>query len=742
MITRARSRLAHTSSAHVPEEAKLRAAFSVFDTDHSGTLSAAELRAVLAKPGPGGRPPFTDEQIEALIAEFSEDGNGELRYGEFCRIWSAASDPTTSSDPANSDPTTSSDPPDSAAGTAGADSFEQPAAAAADRPASSPPPEDLEGVRASASRTTPAASSSSSSSSSSSLLSAPFSEKEQPSRAPAFEEANAPHKDVGSASVPTSHHTKDTSFSLSKAARRRARASREAILSGVSAVGRALTPAPKVDEFVDLQSESTLCRLAAEQEAKAEALRDRAGDYASDDLPFETRLGLAMINHPKALASLEATGQQRLTFEEFATILSKTFVDGKGVGGGSTNGKGSVLSKVEFRQAVRSPDLGLAAKNSEIDLLFKKFDDDNSGTIELFQLKPFVQTLQDTALAASTLQASELARAEACDAKAQRLHAAARTMRAIGAEEEKNAQIIFKHPIEVRIGLAVRRSRKRLDELIKQWPNAKFGYASRQSAEEGLKQLAVKVNSKAELDAWFDRCFENGLASSICRPANPDEGLEALISLKVELPPLINLAKLEHAHSLERAEAVKASKREALAEQEAIRASDRATARQWALEGAAALKAEAEKVAAVEMALRAKREAALQRRELERQRKEERQRAAIDRKTEDGGGGAPLEALPTKISSTGPRVYNVQLKSTDIGLRKRAAGSPSASREPTPLGRRSRGAAPIAAPSDSPTQLFNSLGPRRQQDDNEAKEVEELRSLIAKGPPSMRASTR
>lgn len=50
---------------------------------------------------------------------------------------------------------------------------------------------------------------------------------------------------------------------------------------------------------------------------------------------------------------------------------------------------------------------------------------------------------------------------------------------------------------------------------------------------EGLKSLGVKVNTVGEVDEWYEKCHAAGVASSICRPANPEEGMEAQISLKV-----------------------------------------------------------------------------------------------------------------------------------------------------------------------------------------------------------------
>lgn len=52
-------------------EAKIRAAFAVFDADGSGALSIEELRGVLSRPGCGTR--LSDEEIQALIDEFDEE---------------------------------------------------------------------------------------------------------------------------------------------------------------------------------------------------------------------------------------------------------------------------------------------------------------------------------------------------------------------------------------------------------------------------------------------------------------------------------------------------------------------------------------------------------------------------------------------------------------------------------------------------------------------------------------------
>ena len=92
--------------------------------------------------------------------------------------------------------------------------------------------------------------------------------------------------------------------------------------------------------------------------------------------------------------------------------------------------------------------------------MFKSFDDDGGGTLDIKELKPCLMALQDAALAAQAQQAAELQRAELCDERAKMYRAAEATMKAITAEEERNAQLIAKHPLEVRIGLSMRKSKK------------------------------------------------------------------------------------------------------------------------------------------------------------------------------------------------------------------------------------------------------------------------------------------
>ncbi|KAL4237820.1 hypothetical protein ACF0H5_002532 [Mactra antiquata] len=59
--------------------AEFRLAFSVFDKDGDGTISTNELSNVLKNMGQN----LTDEDLDEMIQEVDEDGNGEIDFDEF-----------------------------------------------------------------------------------------------------------------------------------------------------------------------------------------------------------------------------------------------------------------------------------------------------------------------------------------------------------------------------------------------------------------------------------------------------------------------------------------------------------------------------------------------------------------------------------------------------------------------------------------------------------------------------------
>jgi calmodulin/calcium-binding protein CML len=71
---------AHADGGGAEEE--LREAFGVFDRDHDGHISKAELRHVMISLGEK----LTDEEVEGMIAEADLDGDGLVNFDEFVRM--------------------------------------------------------------------------------------------------------------------------------------------------------------------------------------------------------------------------------------------------------------------------------------------------------------------------------------------------------------------------------------------------------------------------------------------------------------------------------------------------------------------------------------------------------------------------------------------------------------------------------------------------------------------------------
>lgn len=60
----------------------LKAAFRTFDKDGSGFISADELRQVMTQLGQC----LGDDEVDAMIQEADEDGDGQINYEEFVRM--------------------------------------------------------------------------------------------------------------------------------------------------------------------------------------------------------------------------------------------------------------------------------------------------------------------------------------------------------------------------------------------------------------------------------------------------------------------------------------------------------------------------------------------------------------------------------------------------------------------------------------------------------------------------------
>merc|ERR1711879_401121 len=65
--------------------AEFKEAFSLFDKDGTGFLSAAELRHVMTTLGEK----LTDEEVDEMIRGADIDGDGQINYEEFVKVMMA-----------------------------------------------------------------------------------------------------------------------------------------------------------------------------------------------------------------------------------------------------------------------------------------------------------------------------------------------------------------------------------------------------------------------------------------------------------------------------------------------------------------------------------------------------------------------------------------------------------------------------------------------------------------------------
>jgi calmodulin len=71
-----------TKGVAVDSEEEIREAFRVFDEDGTGLISAAELRDGMSNLGEK----LTDAQVDEMIQEADDDGDGHVSYNEFVKM--------------------------------------------------------------------------------------------------------------------------------------------------------------------------------------------------------------------------------------------------------------------------------------------------------------------------------------------------------------------------------------------------------------------------------------------------------------------------------------------------------------------------------------------------------------------------------------------------------------------------------------------------------------------------------
>ncbi|KAL1500527.1 hypothetical protein AB1Y20_013183 [Prymnesium parvum] len=149
-----------------------------------------------------------------------------------------------------------------------------------------------------------------------------------------------------------------------------------------------------------------------------------------------------------------------------------------------------VVSKDEFMRAL--PLLGLKAKNKDAEMLFRSFDPDNTGTIELRELQ-------------SALRGQKGAGGEAKDAKGKGRNGRARvkhSMQILGKPLENTDGMDDGQVVEV-LREALSKEAQRVIDLFKEWDDNSDGVISRQEFHAGMVLLGLEASTKV-VDRLFD----------------------------------------------------------------------------------------------------------------------------------------------------------------------------------------------------------------------------------------------
>ena len=341
------------------------------------------------------------------------------------------------------------------------------------------------------------------------------------------------------------------------------------------------TQKSKADE---LRSASDLRAEADVYLAEAQSFVSRVS--ASEDT-FERRLGAALVEKLKDEKLNKAT-------------LTKMIREW------DRNGDGE-LDKIEFRQAVRKTLLlDRPSSNAEIDGLFQDFDSDNSGKLDLNELKPALQALKDAAAAGAAHEDSLREAAESLRSRAANLIEAAETMNAV----ERDMQSLAKAntsalPVADRLGYILINRKISVYQACRNWEGIGFDANGHKKEmvnfkqfKQGLDKLKVQ-GTEDEFSKWFAKCLVEASKSVSASEKNI-----------LDLEPVVSAAIASYQSRAEQEAQAKvrldASSKKATQQQERIKAVAEAVAEEKARAEEAAKKAEADQAAAQEAAKAAK----------------------------------------------------------------------------------------------------------------------------------------
>ena len=352
----------------------IAAAFALFDVDGDGSLSVAEMQQVLQRPGGGA--PLSDEEVQAVIDEFDENGDGVLQIEEFARMWAPMLEAFEKGDASLDD----EDEP-SAATTVSAESSPQTSEASATpdaQPEAVAPPMLPIGnsagtkKKSSISRMRDSFKKATSQVGGSFKKGSSFAKRKKAKSQTATALAIADKPSARGVDKPSARGVDKPSARGSAPARGGAAANGrhshfgppppQRQMSTRNSSSKTQAPAEPAER---LRSSKDLVEACASEEEKAVGYEERASKHAFDT--FERQLGAALVLDDKARA---VTNGEKHALSDLIRSWDK-------------NNDGEI-SVIEFRQAVRGS-LRVKAHNDEIDALFKSFD---AGAYTGFQPAP------------------------------------------------------------------------------------------------------------------------------------------------------------------------------------------------------------------------------------------------------------------------------------------------------------------------------------------------------------------
>ena len=372
-------------------------AFKTFDKDGSGSLSVAELQAVLTRPGGGA--PLTLEEVAELIAEFDQNDDGELQYEEFAEMWAGSQGVA----PPAKQPSVLT-----RALSRGSGSFRK-------------APDVAE--KKSKSRVFSGRGSKNTTNTQVPPLRQPLSKVStgsKPSPRTLTPKLATPRLETSKGGTPRAAAPRNSQGDDNKQRR----------LSDP----KVSSAAPVSSSELPLLSAAELRGMSQKADAEAAALVARAGQEGT----FERRVGAALLRNENAAKAVRGAAGAKLALGDLLREWDKN--------------KDGAVQKMEFRQAVRGS-LKLHATNGEIDALFDTLDADHGGTLDLQELKPALMHLQSAAAEAEA-EKGELATLEAEHRKVSSdALEAATAMDAIEIEEQKLASLRSTEgaPVEIRL---------------------------------------------------------------------------------------------------------------------------------------------------------------------------------------------------------------------------------------------------------------------------------------------------